>query len=131
MRKELEDKLIKRFPKWFSLNGGARPPLAFRFHCGDGWFETLWRLCVDLESMVTELERERGERFEVVQVKEKVGTLSFYVSHHSDGINERILAAQNESAWTCEVCGQPGKQRKTDGGVRAACDDHAQRPEAL
>jgi hypothetical protein len=28
-----------------------------------------------------------------------------------------------------EVCGQPGKQRQTGGGVRAVCDRHAHSPE--
>ena len=103
--------------------------MPFGFQCGDGWIRILWRLCVDLEPLVTELEEENGERFEVVQVKEKLGTLRFYVSHHSDAINERIEEAQKEASRTCEVCGQPGKQRKIGGGVRAACEEHAQRPE--
>ncbi len=39
----------------------------------DGWFDILWRLCVDLEPLVTELERAGGPKFEVLQVKEKFG----------------------------------------------------------
>jgi hypothetical protein len=126
MRKELEAKLAKRFPSWFNVSGDVRPTLMpFGFQCGDGWYNILWRLCVDMEPMVTELEKETGKRFEVVQVKETLGTLRFYVSHHSDAINERIVEAQEESSRTCEVCGQQGKQRETGGGVRAACDTHA------
>ena len=133
MRKELEQKLVKRLPTWFNVNGDARHSLTpFRFQCGVGWYKILWRLCVDMEPLVAELEQETGESFEVVQVKEKLGTLRFYVSHHSDAINERIADASKESSRTCEVCGQPGKQRKTDGGrVQARCDEHEQRPEAL
>jgi hypothetical protein len=67
--------------------------MAWGFECGDGWFEILWRLCVDLEPLVTGLERDTGEQFEVVQVKQKLGTLRFYVSHHTDSIDERIGAA--------------------------------------
>ena len=130
MRKELEAKLAKRFPTWFNVSGDVRHTLMpFGFRRGDGWFDILWRLCVDLEPLVTELEKETGERFEVVQVKEKLGTLRFYVSHHSDAIDERIVEAQKESSRTCEVCGQPGKQRETGGGVRAVCDTHAHSPE--
>jgi hypothetical protein len=98
------------------------------FELGDGWFNILWVLCVDLEPLVADLEKRTGERFEVVQVKEKLGTLCFYVSHHADPIDERIMEAQEESSRTCEVCGQQGKQRKTGGGVRAVCNTHAQRP---
>ena len=67
------------------MNGDVRHTLMpFGFQCGDGWFDILWRLCVDLEPLVAELEKETGDRFEVVQVKQKVGTLRFYVSHHAE-----------------------------------------------
>ena len=75
MHKDLEQKTVERFPSWFNI---------------------LWRLCVDLEPLVAELENEPGERFEVLQVKEKFGTLRFYVSHHTDAIDGRIAAAQEE-----------------------------------
>jgi hypothetical protein len=131
MRKDLEQKLVKRFPSWFGVNGGAHHTLMpFGFQCGDGWVNILWRLCVDLEPMVTELQAETGDRFEVVQVKEKLGTLRFYVSHHTDSIDQRIVEAQKESSRTCEICGQPGKQREADGWVETVCGEHEQRPEA-
>jgi hypothetical protein len=126
MRKELEQKLVKRFPTWFNVNGDVRHTLMpFGFQCGDGWFEILWRLCLNLEPTVAELEKETGERFEVVRVKQKIGTLRFYVSHHADPIDELIAEAQEESSRTCEVCGQPGRQREIGGGVRTVCDEHA------
>jgi len=130
MRKDLEEKLAKRFPSWFIVNGDVRHSLMpFGFEHGDGWYNILWRLCVDLEPLVAELEKETSERFEVVQVKQKLGTLRFYVSHHTDPIDKRIAEAQEESSRTCEVCGQPGRQRETGGGVRARCDEHAHSPE--
>jgi hypothetical protein len=83
--------------------------MPFGFQCGDGWFEILWRLCLNLEPMVPELEKETGERFEAVQAKEKLGTLSFYVSHHADPIDERIAEALVESSLpslnsSCKAC---------------------------
>jgi hypothetical protein len=130
MRKDLEQKLIKRFPTWFNVNGDVRhTTMHFGFGHGDGWFNIVWRLCADLEPMVTELERETGERFEVVQVMEKFGTLRFYVSHHSDPIDERIAEATRESISTCEVCGVPGKQRETNGWFQTVCDELAHSPE--
>ena len=103
--------------------------MARGFEHGDGWYDILWRLCADLEPLVMELEKESGERFEVVQVKEKLGTLRFYVNHHTDAFDKLIEEGQEESSRTCEVCGQPGKERETGGGVRAVCDVRAQRPE--
>ena len=125
MRKELEEKLAQRWPSWFSLGGNPMSSAMARgFEHGDGWFGILWRLCMDLEPLVTELERETGERFEVLQVKEKLGTLRFYVSHHTDAIDRRIEEAQMESARTCGVCGQPGRQREVRGWVLARCHNH-------
>jgi hypothetical protein len=130
MRKDLEKRLVKRFPTWFTVNGDVRhTPMPFGFQCGDGWYSILWRLCVDLEPLVAELEKETGDRFEVVQVKQKLGTLRFYISHHAHPIDERITEAQKESARTCEACDQPGKQRQTGGWVQAVCDTHAHGPE--
>ena len=130
MRQELEEKLVKRFPTWFGVNGDSRHSLKpFVFQCGEGWFNLLWRLCVDLEPIVTELEQETGEQFEVGQVREKLGTLRFYVSHHSDAINERIAEARTESAQTCETCGQPGNRLEVGGRIRVRCDKHGHRSE--
>jgi hypothetical protein len=130
MRKELEEKLVKRFPTWFNGDGDVRHTLmSFGFQCGDGWFNILWRLCANLEPLATELEKETGKRFEVLQVKEKFGTLRFYVNHHSDPMDERIAEAQEESSHTCEVCGQPGTRRETGGWVQTVCAEHAHRSE--
>ena len=130
MKKGLEQKLVKRFPAWFDVNGDVRRTLMpFGFQCGDGWFNILWRLCTDLEPLVAEIEKEAGEGFEVLQVKQKMGILRFYVTHHTDAIDGRIEEAQIQSARTCEVCGQPGRQREIRGWIRAACDEHAHSPE--
>jgi hypothetical protein len=127
VHKELEEKLARRWPGWFDLAGTLMTSaMARRLACGDGWFEVVWRLCVDLEPMVTELEKEAGQRFEAMQVKEKLGALRFYVSHHTDAIDERIVEAQKESSRTCAACGQPGRQREVRGWVRAVCDEHAE-----
>ncbi len=126
MCKDFEQRLAGRFPTWFDVNGDVRHTLmAFGFQCGDGWFEILWRLCVNLEPLVMELERETGRRLEVVEVKQKLGTLRFYVSHHSDPIDDRIAEAQLESSRTCEVCGQPGLWRRGHW-IRTRCDEHAE-----
>jgi hypothetical protein len=116
MRNELEEWLARRWPTCFDLAGTPMSSAMARgFEHGDGWFGIVWRLCSDLEPLVVELEKETGERFEVLQVKEKLGTLRFYVSHHTDAIDRRIEEAQMESARTCEVCGQPGWQQEVRG----------------
>ena len=125
MRKDLEERLVERFPTWFNMNGDIRHTLMpLGVQCENGWFNLLWRLCEDLEPLVRDLERETTERFEVFQVKQKLGGLRFYTNHRSEAISSRIEAAEAESFRTCEICGQAGWVRK-DGWIRTRCGDHA------
>ena len=122
MRKELEERLVARWPTWFRIKGDIRHtlmPLGFQ-HL-DGWFDILWRLCKDLEPLVTEVELKTGRKFEVLQVKEKFGGLRFYTNQHTEIITERIAAAKLESTRTCEICGQPGTWREENGWGRTVC----------
>jgi hypothetical protein len=121
MTKELEQKLVTRWPTWFNVTGDlchTLMPLGFQHD--DGWFYLLWRLCEDLESLIAEAEKKSGKPFEVVQVKEKFGTLRFRVSQHTDEINELIASAHEESSRTCEICGQQGRLHD----LKTRCDEH-------
>jgi hypothetical protein len=125
MQKELEQRLVERWPTWFQTEGDFRHTAMTRgFEHGDGWFEILWRLCVDLEPLVTEMERASGRKFEVLQVKEKFGGLRFYVNcRRNEAIRQRIGIAADESFHTCEVCGQPGTLRE-ERWIKTLCDEH-------
>ena len=125
MRKELEQKLAERWPTWFNLHGDARQTrMADGFSHGDGWFDILWRLCENLEPLVTEAEKVSGCPFEVLQVKEKFGGLRLYVSHLTEAIWARIEEAELESLRTCELCGDPGRRRE-GGWIQTLCESHA------
>jgi hypothetical protein len=120
MNKELSQKLVDRWPKWFDVNGSIQHTLMpFGFECGDGWFNLIWKLCEDLDSLVP-------DNFEVVQVKEKFGGLRFYIDNGSDAIYDRIGQAEDESFKTCEVCGNPGKVRG-GGWISTLCDEHVKK----
>jgi hypothetical protein len=45
------------------------------------------------------------------QVKEKYGTLRFYMTYETDEMAEIIAAAEHKSGKTCEECGKPGTLR--------------------
>jgi hypothetical protein len=125
MTPELEHKLVRRWPTWFNVHGDPRQTLMpLGFQHGDGWFDIVWRLCEDLEPLVAEAEKKSGERFEVLQVKQKFGTLRFYVSLHNNVIDELIVNAQRESSYTCEICGQMG----TLTNLKTRCAVHAESP---
>lgn len=56
-----------------------------------------------------------------VQVKEKFGRLRFYMNSKTKEMSELIMKAEDLSSATCEVCGNPGKER--DGSwIRTLCD---------
>src|ERR1039458_7028666 len=97
MRKELEQKLVGRWPRWFNREGDVRHTLmSFGFCHGDGWFDILWRLCEDLEPLVAYGEEAAGHQCDVLQVKEKSGELRIYVTHANDAISRRLEAPELE-----------------------------------
>jgi hypothetical protein len=78
MRKELEQRLVERWPTWFNTGGDIRCTAMPRgFEHDDGWFDILWRLCEDLEPMVAEFEVAGGPKFEVLQVKKNLAACAF------------------------------------------------------
>ena len=78
MQKELEQRLVERYPTWFNTGGDIRDTAMARgFEHDDGWFDIIWRLCEDLEPLVAQFEKETGLHIEVLQVKGKVRRLAF------------------------------------------------------
>ena len=80
---------------------------------GPGWADILARLIPDLLAL--------GWDGSIHQVKEKYGTLRFYVGSASGAVFKRIDQAELESETTCEQCGQPGRLRGWDWVV-TLCD---------
>jgi len=58
------------------------------------------------------------------QVKEKFGTLSFYMSSATDEMWDLISEAERKSGETCEDCGAPGR-RRGGGWIVTLCDECA------
>jgi hypothetical protein len=58
------------------------------------------------------------------QVKEKFGTLRFYINGGDDYIYGLISMAESMSSVTCEICGKPGT---VNGGswLSTRCEEHA------
>lgn len=78
--------------------------------CGEGWNRLLAELDADLRRLCP--------GYQVTQVKEKFGTLRFYIDlpeATSDAVREavhtRIATAEAASATVCELCGAPGELR--------------------
>jgi hypothetical protein len=74
------------------------------FECGDGWTVLIYRLSQAISTHIESI----GLDIVATQVKEKFGTLRFYVDGGDEEVFRLIDAAERESATICELCGAPG-----------------------
>ena len=127
----------KKFNERFSFLGqGMSIQVAltphFGFECDDGWFDLLWKLCEGIEKILDKPENAEFKKdFYVAQVKEKFGDLRFYTSYETDEISALIRIAENESAVTCEECGQPAVLCASGHWYRTVCPEHAKRNKGM
>ncbi len=122
MKKEYDEYLCKRYPEIFKNRHGdvKTTCMVFGFECGDGWFNLIDKTCEAIMSHV-------GDKIAppvAVQVKEKFGTLRFYVDGGDATTNALIGLAEALSATTCEECGGLGRIRH-GGWLLTLCDKHA------
>lgn len=101
MKKELEDRIFKEFPHLFNRTDRNQSLMCFGFEHGDGWFDIVYNLTKQLD----ELAKDENIKFEILQIKEKFGTLRYYPSLYSSEMEKLIEQAEELSANTCEVCG--------------------------
>jgi len=78
------------------------------FECGDGWFE----LIKDLSDKLNQLILIDECSCRASQVKEKYGTLRYYMDTETDAMSELIRLAEKQSHTICEICGEAGKLRE-------------------
>jgi len=118
MNKDKQEYLYKEYPKIFSelfllkRDGGLT--------VGDGWFAILDALCERISNLLCGddlLRNDEPTNIIVHQVKEKFGTLRFYLAEHNcsaacrEKIDEAINDAIRLSGKTCEKCGKPGDKK--------------------
>jgi len=115
MREDLDKKLCETFPILYS---GRKLPMTqtamcWGFEHDDGWFDIIWDLSEKLESINNTKLKDNNIKIVASQVKEKFGTLRFYVNGTtpdvSDEVYKLIDEAETASEKTCERCGKEGK----------------------
>lgn len=119
MKKELEEQLVSIAPYMFRYDGWndeSKSLMVYGFCCDNGWFGLLKELIEGIAKIDTNKEVKVG------QVKEKFGTLRFYLDGgESKEVSKLIRIAEDKSAVTCEYCGAPGVIRK-GGWLVTLCD---------
>jgi hypothetical protein len=123
MRQELDDALVRDFPNLYADRHNNKSPFCWGFECGDGWEPLIRKLSQEVEAIIVAMPEKERKKFRVKQVKEKFGTLRFYMGVAHDAIHAAIERAEQESAVTCEACGAAGKTRN-NGWISVLCDEH-------
>lgn len=125
MRYDLDTKLVTTFP---NLYGDRTAPMdqtamCWGFECGNGWFDLIWDLSKKLEAHIMEMPEELRGNCRAMQVKEKYGSLTFYLTGATPEMDDLIDKAELISLMICEECGKPGETRGYNW-VYTACDEH-------
>lgn len=126
MKQELDDKLVKAFPLLYADRHGDKRAtcMCWGFTHGDGWFDLIWEASSKLEPLIQKWVDENGTEGHprASQVKEKFGTLRFYMTGATDEMWDIAAAAEEKSWTTCEACGKPGEQRR-GRWIRTLCGE--------
>ncbi len=135
MTSELDRALVEDFPLLFAdRNKPIRESnFSFGFECGAGWEPLIRRGAEKLEKLIRE---EAARQLKLTgqtalwghcrasQVKEKYGTLRFYMTSETDEMSKIIEEMEEESGSICETCGAPGRIRGKHW-YYTACEEHA------
>jgi len=112
MRPELDNKLFEKYPILYQSKD--KPPteslMCFGFECLSGWY----KIIDELSQKIEEHNKNAEHPTIAIQVKEKYGSLRFYVTSATDYIYDLIDKAEEKSYEVCENCGSE-EDVKTEG----------------
>lgn len=131
MNNRLDSYLTKRCPTLFADRYSSMKVtcMCWGFEVGNGWYQLVKEACLKLEPIMAALKAKDPEGwsygyYRASQVKEKFGTLRFYLTCNTPITDKIIERAEKKSAITCDVCGKQGKLTGT-GWVATRCKRHA------
>ena len=78
----------------------------------------------EMKNWLSEIEKTKATlrpQIEAVQVKEKFGTLRFYINGYTDATRSMISFAEKMSSRTCDSCGAPA-DLSTTGRWKVQCE---------
>jgi hypothetical protein len=126
MSPEKQQQLVDIYPAIFQTDSHLACINLFGIECNDGWFDLLKELIEQIRDICTKdcLNDETDDYFpKVTQVKEKFGSLRFYMSCETDEISDAIRKAEEKSHEICELCGKAGQMRCVNRWYMMRCDE--------
>lgn len=140
MKLELEKQLKEKYPLLFSDLHNKKVNMqqtcmVWGLECNDGWYQILDDLGSKLEPLIEKYRQEEidengeGNSEEPVfypkalQVKEKFGSLRFYMTGETEEMSELISDAEDKSYKTCENCGKPSVEQTEGSWVYTLCQE--------
>lgn len=91
----------------------------------EGWWTAFGKqMCDDIEAYIKKLPPSARKDFEILQVKEKYGSLRIYTNWYTKELENIEIKYGDLSVHTCCVCGAPATQFST-GWICPYCDEHA------
>lgn len=105
--------LVHRYPRIF--------PDGFYFECLSGWHDLIDTLCCSLQERT---DQHGDPQIKATQIKEKFGTLRFYVEAASHEQYALIEQAEEDSARTCDLCGAEASMLG-NGWMMTRCHQHS------
>ena len=112
--------LIAKYPKLFAIDDDKPSPYSERgIACGEGWYDLLDTLCARVQEYTDQTSQPVQPL--VQQIKEKFGTLSFYISGYNDYVRGLISMAESMSAHICEECGEKGTRQPNMSWIKTLC----------
>ena len=135
MNEELDKILCEKYPKIFRDRSKSMQEscMHWGFEHGDGWYNIIEAACRNIQNHVDWKRKQEPyasmshDEFDEIhqpiaaQVKEKFGTLRFYVDNSNREVSGAIVLAELMSGRTCEYSGSPGTPRR-GGWVKTLCD---------
>jgi len=120
MKDKLDKKLCEKYPKIFADREKplTETAMCWGFTCGNGWYWLIDKLCKYLQYNI---DHNNEPQIKAIQVKEKYGSLRFYVGPASDRQNEVIRFAEFLSTHICENCGSNKMVGYTKGYILTLC----------
>lgn len=138
MTPEKQQILFEKYPALFEYAASkeSKHAIAWGITCHDGWFHLIDTLCATLDRLTVDYIKRRAEaglpeetvNLRVVQVKEKFGSLRFYVygipvaPDVPNAFHAVIGMAEALSSSLCESCGAPAKLEGERGWWRTECE---------